>query len=90
MTTSSATPSAVSRGSDDDVHEHVIEQLAAVRLTLRGVEGGLNGGPFASRLRDAIAELDVRHPAAPARLPADASGRGRRVTGDSPIACWRW
>jgi signal transduction histidine kinase len=41
-----------------DVHEHVIEQLAAVRLTLRGVEGAMYGGPLASRLRDGMAELD--------------------------------
>jgi signal transduction histidine kinase len=43
---------------DADVHEQVIEQLSAVRLTLRGVEGALNGGPLASRLRDSMAELD--------------------------------
>ncbi len=39
-------------------HEHVIEQLSAVRLTLRGVEGALAGGPLAARLRASIEELD--------------------------------
>jgi signal transduction histidine kinase len=46
------------QGAGADVHEHVIEQLSAVRLTLRGVEATLAGGPLASRLRDGIAELD--------------------------------
>jgi len=63
-----------------DVDEHVIEQLAAVRLTLRGVEGALNGGPLASRLRDSIAELDDAteqlRAAARRRLPVAPTGDG--------------
>lgn len=66
-----------------DVHEPVIEQLVAVRLTLRGVEGGLNGGPLASRLRDAIAELDD----ATRQLRAPARRRLRETpTGDGGLA----
>ena len=45
--------------SDADVHEHVIQQLAAVRLTLRGVEGaakvvriGCTGPTAAPHLRE--------------------------------------
>ena len=69
--------------SDADVHGHVIQQLAAVRLTLRGVEGALHGGPLASRLRDSIAELDD----ATAQLRA-APRRRRAVTptGDGGLA----
>ena len=71
------------QGADVHEHEHVIEQLGAVRLTLRGVEGGLNGGPLASRLRDAIAELDD----ATQQLRAPAPGRlVEAPTGDAGLA----
>jgi len=41
-----------------DLRDRVIEQLSAVRLTLRSVEGALSGGPLAGRLWHSIAELD--------------------------------
>jgi|SRR4051794_12542563 hypothetical protein len=41
-----------------ELHARVIEQLSAVRLILRDVEGTLQPGPLAGRLREGIAELD--------------------------------
>jgi signal transduction histidine kinase len=71
--------------TDADVHDRVIEQLSAVRLTLRGVEGALGGGPLADRLRDGIAELDdattqlreASHPERQAAATGDGGLAGR-------------
>jgi hypothetical protein len=57
----------------------LIEQLSAVRLTLRGVEGALNGGRLALRLRESIAELDdateqLRGAVRPQQPPSTTSG----------------
>jgi hypothetical protein len=72
-----------------DVRDRVIEQLSAVRLTLRGVEGALSGGPLAGRLRDSIAELDhVTEQLRGAERPD--SQVAPTETRASPVACSRW